>query len=90
MSLEFSLTELEMDFHCKEFQLRDLTKLLCSSTNVFFIESLITVISEYLNCHTDFSNLKWPAAYHEYLSGSQNIHLTITSSDIFELWRLLT
>lgn len=33
--LEFSLTELEMDFHCKEFQLCDLTKLPCSSTDVF-------------------------------------------------------
>lgn len=39
-----------MDFHCKEFQLHDLTKLLCSS--MFLMGPLITVTSE----HTELSH----------------------------------
>lgn len=43
-----------------------------------------------LSCHADLGSLKWPEAYDKDLSGSQTIHLIITSSVIFELWELLT
>lgn len=87
--LTWVLSVLEMDFHCKEFQSHNLTKLLCSPTYILYRVAHHWYLTT-LNCHADLGNLKWPEAYYKDLSSSQTIHLIITSSVIFKLRELLT
>lgn len=88
--LEFSLTELEMDFHCKEFQLRDLTKLPCSFTCLF------NGVTHHCNVWAHYSVTQTPGARDGLQTTTSIFHvhrvpiLIITSSITFELWRLLT